>query len=288
MRLYRRFFSAVFAMLLLVLAVVPASGTTNWEEVADKYFEAVVNERPLPLLPEVQPEYRNAENAYKVQKLLFEKLLARNGDSIAGFKAGVTAPAQMQRFGSEIPASAPLFKSGLVEISDPSQPVKIRPFKGIMLETELAFKTAAPVTAPVKDEAELKSLVASIHACIEVPQVYFEDMDKVKFFDLTAAGIGSRVFLVGPPVQPVSLDPDQVTVKLTHNGAPVNEGRGTEALGGQWKALLWLVNNTVAQGYSIPAGQYLLTGALGRMIPAPSGTYEADFSFGPLLFEVAE
>ncbi|MDR1741901.1 MAG: hypothetical protein LBR38_08715 [Synergistaceae bacterium] len=282
--------TALLALFILSLGVAFAAHTAELDEVASIYFDAAQNGKPMPIL-EAQPTLRTPENAYAIQRLLVDKLLAAKGDEIAGFKAGATAPAQMERFGSKEPASAPLFKSGLIELSDPSQPIKIAPFGGIMLETELAFKAARPITEPVKDEAELKSLVESVHPAIEVPSVYFEDMSKVRFFDLTAAGIGSKMFIIGPAVSVADIDPDSVAVTLKRGGETVNEGKGTDALGGQWKALLWLVNNTVKQGYDVKAGQYFMTGALGSMIPAKAGAYEADFSPAPLskiLFEVTE
>jgi 2-keto-4-pentenoate hydratase len=158
----------------------------------------------------------------------------------------------------------------------------------MMLETELAFRTASPIASPVKDEDELKKLIAGIHPSIEVPQVYFTDMAKVGFFDIVAAGIGSRLFLVGPSFPVEGTDLAGVEVKLDRDGTVVNEGVGDDALGGQWKALLWLVNNTLEQGYTIDAGQYLMTGALGKMIPAQAGTYKADFSFATLTFKILE
>jgi 2-keto-4-pentenoate hydratase len=275
-----------FAVLGLLAFLAPAAFAADWEKEADRFLSAMESGEALPLPEDVPPEERTPENAYKVQKILFEKLI-RKGETIAGFKGALTAPAQMQRFGADRPASAPLFKSGFIE-AGPSETPELRPFKGMMLEVEWAFRTALPIAAPVKDEAALKKLIAGVHPSIEVPQVYFADMSKVGFFDIVAAGIGSRLFLVGPSFPADAAGLDQVKVRLDRDGTLVNEGVSTDALGGQWKALLWLVNNTLEQGYTIEAGQYLLTGALGKMIPAEAGTYKADYSFAALTFKVTE
>jgi 2-keto-4-pentenoate hydratase len=283
----RKRFTALFTAVCLLTFLAPAAlAAEDWEREADRFLSAMESGEAFPILEDVPPEERTAENAYKVQKILFEKLL-RKGESIAGFKGALTAPAQMQRFGADRPASAPLLKSGLIE-ADPAKPAELRPFKGMMLEVELAFKTALPVTAPVKDEEELRKLIAGVHPSIEVPQVYFADMNKVGFFDIVAAGIGSRLFLVGPSFPADEVGLEQIAVKLDRDGTVVNEGVSSDALGGQWKALLWLVNDTIAQGYAIEAGQYLMTGALGKMIPAQAGTYRADYSFATLTFKVLE
>jgi 2-keto-4-pentenoate hydratase len=280
-------FAALFLTICLSLSCLSSAfADADWEKEADKFFAAMENGQPLPLLKDVPGEERSIDNAYKVQKILFEKLLSK-GEAIAGFKGALTAPAQMQRFGADRPASAPLFRSGLIE-ADSSGQAELHSFRGMMLEAELAFKTALPITAPVEDEESLKKLIAGVHPAIEIPQVYFTDMSEVGVFDIVAAGIGSRQFLIGPFFPVDGVDLDRIKVKLDLDGATVNEGAATDALGGQWKALLWLVNNTLSQGYTIEAGQYLMTGALGNMIPARPGTYTADYSFASLTFKVLE
>lgn len=283
MNVRRGFVIRCLSVCLIALMAVPAVAF-DVGEVSRIYLQAMKSDEPLPLV-EVAPGDKTEANAYRVQALLVDALLTEKGDSIVGYKAGVTTAAQMQRFGAPGPASAPLLKSGLIEAFDPSASVKLTPFKGMMLEIEFAFKTAKPITAPVKDETELKALIASVHPVIEVPQVYFEDMARVGFFDLTAAGIGSKQFVVGP-AQPTDVDLDAMKVVLTCNGSVVNEGTGNEALEGQWKALLWLVNNVLAQGGKIETGQYFLTGALGKMIPAAPGEYKAAYPFGTMSFVV--
>ena len=279
-----KFWSFVF---VFMFALSPAAfAATSWQQdTANLLFEATLAGTPLPSLS-AEPKLRTAENAYRVQALFFDKLMAHNKDSVAGFKAGLTAEPQMKRFGATTPAAAPLFKSGLIEAKAPSKPVQVKLFKGMMLETELAFKTARAITKPVKDEESLKKLMVSVHPAVEVPLLFFADMGKVDFFEIVASGIGSKVFIIGNPHPITTVDPDAVKIVLTHDGKQVNEGKGTDALDGQWKALLWLVNTMLEQGHKIKAGQYLMTGALGKMIPAQPGKYEADFAFDTLVFDV--
>jgi 2-keto-4-pentenoate hydratase len=274
-------------LLSISLAMHSAFAALELEAEADVIFAAISNGQPIPVInaPEA---FRTADNAYAVQKILFDKILAaRKGEAIAGIKGALTAPAQMKRFESDIPALAPLLKSGLTETNDDSL-VEFKSFKGMMLEVELTFKTAVPITEPVKDEAALKTLFASVHPSIEIPQLYFADMSKVKFFEIVEAGVGSKKFFVGPAFKPGDVDVDNVNVKLLCDGSAVNEGKSADALGGQWKALLWIVNNTLAHGYTLDAGQYIMTGALGSMIPAKPGVYKADYGFAALNFKVSE
>jgi 2-keto-4-pentenoate hydratase len=58
-------------------------------------------------------------------------------------------------------------------------------------------------------------------------------------------------------------------------------------MGDQWQALLWLVNQTIANGWEIAPGQVGITGALGKMLPVQPGTYRADFAeLGTIVWRV--
>ena len=46
---------------------------------------------------------------------------------------------------------------------------------------------------------------------------------------------------------------------------------------GQLKALVWLVNTVLAQGYTLAAGHVLMTGSIGNMHPGAAGDYRAAF-----------
>jgi 2-keto-4-pentenoate hydratase len=67
----------------------------------------------------------------------------------------------------------------------------------------------------------------------------------------------------------------------------VNRGKGTDALGDQWKAAVWLVNTMVESGWKMEPGHVVITGALGKMIPGRPGKYVADYGgFGKISFEI--
>lgn len=282
-KMYGGFACKLLSSAILVLLLVTPAAAFDAAQVSEIYYQAIVAGEPIPIL-DIADADKTEANVYKTQSLLVEKLLARGGDSVAGYKAGLTTEAQMQRFGAPGPVLGPLFKSGLVEALD-SRPVTIVSFKGIMLENEFAFKTAKPITSPVKDVAELKGLIASVHPAIEVPQLNFSDMSALGYFDLTAAGVGSKMFIIGP-ANGTAVDLDAMKAVMTRDGAIVNEGMGSEVLGGQWTALLRLVNGALEQGGRIEGGQYFLTGALGKMIPAEPGEYRAEYPLGTITFTV--
>ena len=74
---------------------------------------------------------------------------------------------------------------------------------------------------------------------------------------------------------------------MSRDGEVINEGSGSDILGDPWKAALWLVNNTLRQGWVLEPGHVLLTGGMGKMLPAIQGKYVADFNkLGRISFNV--
>ncbi len=75
---------------------------------------------------------------------------------------------------------------------------------------------------------------------------------------------------------------DKVQVSLMMDGKVVNEGKAADVMGAQWKALLWLVNEATAHGWSIEPGQVLITGVMGRLFQ--TGPYLLLFSLAPSVY----
>ena len=48
-------------------------------------------------------------------------------------------------------------------------------------------------------------------------------------------------------------------------------------MAGQRDALIWLINQILAQGYELRPGHVLMTGSIGSMHPGKAGRYRADF-----------
>jgi 2-keto-4-pentenoate hydratase len=216
------------------------------------------------------------EKAYKLQHDLTKALVAK-GDSVGGFKAGLTSAAAQKKFKADSAMMGLLYKSGDVPLGTPVNP---KDFVRLFIEVEVGYSLAKKVTAPVKDVAELKKLVKEVYPAIELPDIRFADMKSLKVADIVADAAGSAKYIVGKKMSPDKVDVSKVNVKLTLNGKTVNAGKASDALGDQWKALLWLVNTTVKNGWTIEPGQVLITGSLGRLIPGKPGAYSADF--GPL------
>lgn len=271
----------VIVLFYLLLFLTPVTAAENF---AEKLLSAHKQRQPIPHLSQVQASAVPA-SAYQIQQSYVK--LRQVNDPIAGFKAGLTSKAGQKKFAVSQALSGILFSSG--HVTDASQ-IKLSNAGKLMLETEIGFILSADINKPITQVSDLKGKTASLVSVIELPDIGFVSPKQIKGIDLIAANVASHQFVMGTPVSIGDIkDLNQLAVKLSHNGKKVNQGLGSDTLGDQWEALLWLVNQLISQGYQLSAGELLITGALGKMIPAAKGDYQADFgALGKIDFKISQ
>jgi 2-keto-4-pentenoate hydratase len=233
----------------------------------DILIKAHNENQKIPVLS-IQYPGLDEKTAYMVQNAYVKQRLTK--DTIAGFKAGLTAGVSWKRFG--LNSNCTIDKTA---------------FKTLMMEVEIGFIIGKSISHPLKDTAELKDHTWEVAPVIELPELGFTDMQKLKGPDIIAANIGAAQFIVGEKQKINHLDLDALQVTLKRDGETVNRGKGADALGEQWKAALWLINTMVKQGWKIEPGHIIITGALGRMVPGEPGNYIAEYgSLGTVPFKI--
>lgn len=210
------------------------------------------------------------EAAYQIQRRLVRKWRQQP----AGFKGGLTSSAAQQRFGTDTPVAGALPAAGL---KPAGSTLSLREFTGLNLETEVAFKLGKPIKRRMRDIAELQSHIAGIAPAVELPRLQFAELSQVKAIDLIATNVGAAAYVLGNFEPPATRDPNTVATRLVCNERELLVGAGRDALGDQWQAALWLVNRVIDAGWTLQRDQILMTGALGRMVPAQPGECTASF-----------
>jgi len=239
-------------------------------ELAEQLWLSHRDNQLIPLVSSSQPDL-SVKQAYLVQADYVKKRLTH--DKVAGFKAGLTSSAAQHKFNVNQALSGVLFASGDFSATES---IQLSQFKRLMLETEIGFEIDKAITSLITNQAELKQHIKAVFPVIELPDIGFTS--KPKGIDIIAANVGAAAFIKGKPITDFAdLDLNALTVSLTKNGQVVNTGKGHNALGNQWQAALWLVNRIIEQGWTLEPGQFLITGAMGKMIQAEPGDYLADF-----------
>jgi 2-keto-4-pentenoate hydratase len=213
--------------------------------------------------------------AYAVQRRGLEDRQAA-GARVVGQKIGLTSAAVQIQLGVDQPDFGVLLDdmdvSGLDEV--PSDRL-LQP----KAEAEIAFVLATDLDDPDLNAQKVRTAVDYALAAIEIVDSRIQDWD-IRITDTIADNASSGLYVLGDQRLKLSdFAPAEVTMRLYVDDALVSEGTGAACLGDPINALLWLARIAQDFGEPLRAGQVILSGALGPMVPAPPGsTIRAEIS----------
>jgi 2-keto-4-pentenoate hydratase len=209
----------------------------------------------------------DAAGAYAVQAIN-TRFWEAQGRRIVGRKAGLTAKAVQAQLGVDQPDFGVLFDDMRVADGGRLDPAKCLQPKA---EAEIAFVLGADLPSPETSTAQVAAAVATVHAAIEIVDSRIADW-KITFAD-TVADNGSSAFFVlaDKGLTLAGLDLEGAGMEMRINGAVVSTGIGAAALGNPLNAAAWLASTLAQRGEPLKAGDVLLAGALGPMVPLSVG-----------------
>lgn len=230
----------------------------------------------------LEPVSNPTAQAYKIQN----QMVSDSGKTIVGYKAGLTSKAGQAKFGVSEPVAGVLFADGL---SKDRQVYVLENYQRLMLETEIGFVLNSDIrflpTVPTPEY--FASYIKEVVPVIELPDLAYPDMNKVTGLKLIETNVASNQVLIGKGVPFEQINLNAITTKLSKNGETVIQGKATDAMGDQLNAIQFLILTMHFNGYQLKEGDILITGALGKMIPAERGQYDADFgNLGSLSFSI--
>ncbi|KUO17761.1 2-keto-4-pentenoate hydratase [Streptomyces dysideae] len=206
--------------------------------------------------------------AYAVQQELTRRRLA-DGAVVVGRKIGLTSPAVQRQLGVDQPDFGVLFAdmdvSGAAEV--PSERL-LQP----KAEAEIAFVLKEDLADEDLSEARIRAAVDYAVAAIEIVDSRIAAWD-ITITDTIADNASSGLFVLAE--HRLTLDefePRETPMRMYAGDELVSEGSGAACLGDPLTALAWLARTARSYGEPLRAGQIVLSGALGPMVPAPPGT----------------
>lgn len=207
------------------------------------------------------------EDAYAVQELNTE-LALKAGRRLSGRKVGLTSLAVQQQLGVDQPDFGMLFADmevidgGVIDCSRLIQP---------KAEGEIAFVLKRDLPAADTTLAELLSAIDYVLPALEIVDSAIENW-KITLVDTVADNASSALYVLGKnPVQLSDLDLSLEGMTLVKNGEQASMGVGAACLGNPLDACLWLARTMARAGRPLRAGDVLLSGALGPMVPVVAG-----------------
>lgn len=271
-------------LLIIVLVTLDGAIANEREMLVEQLASARLEKRLAPVISLKMGAALNEELAYQLQTDVNRHLLKTNKP--AGFKAGLTTLAAQKKFAVTGPVAGVLLEQPLKAEDSPI--LSLNDYHRMMIEVELGFRFKHTLKTPVSDVAALKALVASVLPVIEIPDLGFDQPKQLKGVDIVANNVIAKAFIVGKPSSTEQLDINQIKTRLYRNKLALFTAESGEVMNDQWQALLWLVNRMIENGWHIEPGQVLITGAIGKMIPAKVGLYHAEFgALGTIEFTVS-
>ena len=236
-------------------------------EAADRIALAARNRQPIAPVRTLIGE-SDIDLAYAVQQELISRRIEA-GAVVVGRKIGLTSPAVQRQLGVDQPDFGVLF----ADMDMSSEPIV--PSHRLLqpkAEAEIAFVLKDDLDGEVLSSEEVSSAVDHAVAALEIVDSRIADWD-LTIADTVADNASSGLFLLG--ADRLTLDefsPRDATMRMYADDTLVSEGDGKACLGDPLLALTWLARTAAAYGNPLRAGQIILSGALGPMVPAPPGT----------------
>lgn len=206
--------------------------------------------------------------AYAVQQQVIAHRLTA-GRTIVGRKIGLTSESVQRQVGVDRPDFGVLLDdmdvSALPEV--PSDRL-LQP----RVEAEIAFVLAVDLDDENLDLDRVRAAVGHAVAALEIVDSRVADWD-IAITDTIADNASSGLFVLGDKQLDLKeFEPRDVTMRLYADGTLASEGTGAACLGDPLAALLWLARTAREFGDPLRAGQVVLSGALGPLVPTPPGT----------------
>ena len=253
-------------------------------EYATGLYEARRSGRPIPPFTDSMPELGMADG-YAIQQHLVQRLLD-DGESIIGYKLGLTSTPMQKLLGVDSPDFGPVFASTVYR--DGAE-LPVDRFIAPRMEGEIGVILKTDLSGPNCTPAQALAATAGLVASLEIVDSRIADW-KIKLADTVADLASNGAIALSSMVVPVDgFDPRLLGMVFTKNGEVVATGAGAAALGDPIAAVAWLANTLAPMGVTLPAGSVIMTGALHAMVPvAPGDVFRAEFDrLGPITIRMA-
>ena len=207
------------------------------------------------------------EDAYHIQQRMLARRIEK-GEKVVGKKIGVTSKAVMNMLGVGQPDFGYLL-DGMVYNEGESIPMDtlIQP----KAEGEIAFLLNKDLMGPGLTAADILAATEGVMACFEIVDSRIQDW-KIKIQDTVADNASCGVFVLGDKlVDPRKVDLALCGMVLEKNGEIVVTGAGAATMASPVNAMVWLANTLGRLGIGLNAGDIVLSGALGAMVPVKAG-----------------
>lgn len=205
--------------------------------------------------------------AYEVQRQLTERRLAR-GAIVVGRKIGLTSVVVQRQLDVDCPDFGFLFDD--MDVSRLSEVPSDRLLQP-RVEAEIAFLLGTDLDFDTLDRATVRAGIEYATAALEIVDSRVSGWD-IRITDTVADNASSGLYVLSDNhVSLAEFEPVDVTMRMFVDDELVSEGDGRATMGDPLNALLWLARTARDFGEPLRAGQVVLSGSLGPLVPVSPG-----------------
>ena len=209
----------------------------------------------------------DGDDAYRVQRLNTDHRLSE-GRRIVGRKIGLTSVAVQRQLGVDQPDFGVLFDD--MGHGD-SEPVPMARLQQPKAEAEIAFVMGRDLVAEYPGHADVMAAIDHVLPAIEIVGSRIANWN-IRFVDTVADNASAGAYVLGgTPRRLDGLDLRLAGMAMFRRGEPVSTGAGAACLGHPLNAVVWLARTLARLGAPLRAGELVLSGALGPMVPVAAG-----------------
>ena len=236
------------------------------KQLGDELYEALKTRQTLEPLTERHPGI-GIDDAYAIQQRMLRRRLEA-GEKIVGKKIGVTSRAVMNMLGVFQPDFGWLTNA---MVYNEGEAIKAATLIQPKAEGEIAFILKKTLKGPGVGFADVLAATDGVMACFEIVDSRVREW-RIKIEDTVADNASCGVFVLGDRLVDVrDVDLSTCGMVLEKNGEVVATGAGAAALGHPANAVAWLANTLGEHGIALEAGEIVLSGSLGIMVPVQAG-----------------
>jgi 2-keto-4-pentenoate hydratase len=234
--------------------------------IAAELAEAAASRSPLAPLSERHPAMSVAD-AYAIQEQVARRRI-ETGESLIGWKLGLTSVAMQQQLGVDQPDYGPLLSGHAVP---PGGVVPAADLIAPRIEAEIAFVLGSPLRGPGVTRADVLAATTAVTASLEIIDSRIANW-RIKLADTIADMASSARIVVSDARTPIdAVDLRDERVVLERNGEAVSEGIGAAVLGDPVEAVAWAANTLGPLGVTLEPGHVVMPGAMHASVPVAAG-----------------
>lgn len=236
-------------------------------EAARRLREAAESGRQCEPVRHLLESDSDVRAAYAVQQTNTDLSVAA-GRRISGRKIGLTSVVIQQELGIDQPVSGTLFADRCITDGlDVPAGTLLQP----RAEGEIAVVLGDDLDKGEHCVVDVIGAVAYLLPAIEIVDCRTADWD-LTVVDMVADNACSGFYVVGSrPTSLADLDIREARMEMRVNGTVASTGKGAACLGNPLHALAWLADSMCERGTPLVAGQCVMTGSLGPMVPLTPG-----------------